>query len=160
MKNGPAARNSFSRMPGSWLGITRSHRIRGWQGVHPVSQSEFTEAKNWWLTYGPSYEGFGRRPLAQTRRHGHGGRRSKAPQGGNRVLEGRWRRGPGLWGFRDRRVRAATARSEDRLSVGWISGAAGGLVAGFDIRDGVFPARKRISRRSVERKSPTLANSQ
>jgi hypothetical protein len=38
VKIGPAARNSFSRMLGSWLGITRSHRIRGWQGVRPVSQ--------------------------------------------------------------------------------------------------------------------------
>src|SRR6185369_11335881 len=26
-------------MLGSWLGITRSHRIRGWQRVHPVSQT-------------------------------------------------------------------------------------------------------------------------
>ena len=31
--------NSSSRTLGSWLGITRSHRIRGWQGVHPVSQT-------------------------------------------------------------------------------------------------------------------------
>ena len=38
LKIGPAAKNSSSRMPGSWLGITRSDRIRGWRGVHPVSQ--------------------------------------------------------------------------------------------------------------------------
>jgi len=38
VKIGPATRNSFSRMLGSWLGINRSHRIRGWQGVRPVSQ--------------------------------------------------------------------------------------------------------------------------
>src|SRR5712671_2679196 len=38
VKNGPAARNSFSRMLGSWFGIAESHRIRGWQGAHPVSQ--------------------------------------------------------------------------------------------------------------------------
>ena len=160
MKNGLAARNSFSRMLGSWLGITRSHRIRGWQGVHPVSQSEFTEAKNWWLTYGPSYEGFGRRPLAQTGRLARMRPAFESPPRRKPRFGRALAPGPGLWGFRDRRVRAATARSEDRLSVGWISGAAGGLVAGFDIRDGVFPARKRISRRSVERKSPTLANSQ
>jgi pimeloyl-ACP methyl ester carboxylesterase len=34
VKNGPAARNSFSRMLGSWFGIAKSHRIRGWQGAH------------------------------------------------------------------------------------------------------------------------------
>ena len=57
------------------------------------------------LDMGPSYEGFGRRPLARTRRDVRRGRRSKAPQGGNRVLEGRWRRVHALWGFRDRRGR-------------------------------------------------------
>jgi hypothetical protein len=36
VKIGPAARNSFSRMQGSWLGIVGSRRIRGWQGAHPV----------------------------------------------------------------------------------------------------------------------------
>ncbi|HEX4595091.1 MAG TPA: hypothetical protein VH157_12490, partial [Bryobacteraceae bacterium] len=39
VKIGPAAKNSSSRMLGSWLGITRSHWIRGWQGIHPVSQT-------------------------------------------------------------------------------------------------------------------------
>jgi integrase len=38
VKIGPAARNSFSRMPGSWFGIAGSRRIRGWQGVRPVCQ--------------------------------------------------------------------------------------------------------------------------
>ena len=51
-------------MLGSWLGITRSHRIRGWQGVTPSHKPEFTETNNWRLTYGPSYEGFGRGPFA------------------------------------------------------------------------------------------------
>jgi hypothetical protein len=37
VKIGPAARNSSSRMLGSWLGIAGSHRIRGWQGARPVS---------------------------------------------------------------------------------------------------------------------------
>ena len=36
VKIGPAARNSFSRMLGSWFGIAGSRRIRGWQGAHPV----------------------------------------------------------------------------------------------------------------------------
>src|SRR5208282_242281 len=35
VKIGPAAKSSSSRMLGSWLGIARSHRIRGWQGVRP-----------------------------------------------------------------------------------------------------------------------------
>ena len=30
-------------------------------------KSEFAETNNWWLTYGPSYEGFGRRPLRDVR---------------------------------------------------------------------------------------------
>ena len=51
-------------MLGSWLGITRSHRIRGWQGVHPVSQIGVHLDQKLSLTYGPSYEGFGRRPFA------------------------------------------------------------------------------------------------
>ena len=38
VKIGPAAKNSSSRMLGSWSGIIRSHRIRGWQGVRPVYQ--------------------------------------------------------------------------------------------------------------------------
>ena len=38
VKIGPAARNSSSRVLGSWSGIIRSHRIRGWQGVRPVCQ--------------------------------------------------------------------------------------------------------------------------
>ena len=51
-------------MLGSWLGIRRPHRIRGWQGVTLSHKPEFTETNNWRLTYGPSYEGFGRRPFA------------------------------------------------------------------------------------------------
>jgi hypothetical protein len=38
VKIGPAAKNSSSRMLGSWSGIIRSHRIRGWQGLRPVCQ--------------------------------------------------------------------------------------------------------------------------
>ena len=67
-------------------------------------------------------KGFGRRPLARTRRHGHGGRRSKAPQGGNRVQEGRRRRLNDLWGFEDRGLSGPSARSEDQLSIGRIGG--------------------------------------
>ena len=40
-------------------------------------KSEFTETNNWWLTYGPSYDGFGRRPFAG-RWQGFWDRRSKA----------------------------------------------------------------------------------
>ena len=87
VKIGPAARNSFSRMLGSWLGITRSHRIRGWQGVRPVRQIGVHRDQKGWLTFQPSYEGFGRRPLAG-RSCVVRGRRSKASQGGNRGQEG------------------------------------------------------------------------
>jgi hypothetical protein len=57
VKNGPVARNSFSRMLGSWFGIAISHRIRGWQGVHPVSRIGVHRDRIWQLTSRPSYEG-------------------------------------------------------------------------------------------------------
>ena len=97
-------------MLGSWLGITRSHRIRGWQGVTLSHKPEFTETNNWRLTYGPSYEGFGRRPFAGARAwRGAGVRKPRkeetagrkgavwlvAPYGNLRIADGSpmWRRG-------------------------------------------------------------------
>jgi hypothetical protein len=64
MKIGPAARNSFSRMLGSWLGITGSHRIRGWIEF-AVGQIGVHRDQKGWLTFQPSYEGFGDKGLAQ-----------------------------------------------------------------------------------------------
>jgi hypothetical protein len=86
VKIGPAARNSFSRMLGSWFGIAGSRRIRGWQGAHPVDSRSSPETNTLRLTWRPSYEGFGRRPLAG-RWCAMWGRRSKASQGGNRGQE-------------------------------------------------------------------------
>ena len=121
--------------PGIDLGDNR----RGMTGGRPVSTyCGHSRPRSWTPQL---VKGFGRRPLARTRRDVRRGRRSKAPQGGNRVLEGRWRRVHALWGFRDRRVRAAKVRSEDRLRVGRIWAAAGGSLCGFRIRDGMFLAR-------------------
>jgi hypothetical protein len=52
------------------------------------------------LTWRPSYEGFGRRPMRE-RGCRQGGRRTKASQGGNRGEEGRCTTGRDLWGFED-----------------------------------------------------------
>jgi hypothetical protein len=59
------------------------------------------------------------------------------------VWEGRWGRGRDLWGFRDGRVRGASARSEDQLGVGRLWGPNGAYFSGFGIRLGVCLARKR-----------------
>jgi hypothetical protein len=50
VKNGPAASNSFSRMPGSWFGIVGSHRIRGWQEHILSYEQEFTRDRKLELT--------------------------------------------------------------------------------------------------------------
>jgi len=52
------------------------------------------------LTWRPSYEGFGRRPMRE-RGCRQEGRRTKASQGGNRGEEGRCTTGRDLWGFED-----------------------------------------------------------
>jgi hypothetical protein len=93
VKIGPAASNSFSRMLGSWLGITRSHRIRGWQGVHPVSQIGVHRDQQLAIDTRALIRGF--RSPAPTREIGlrRRGRRSKASLGGNRGTEELRRRG-------------------------------------------------------------------
>ena len=77
VKNGPAARNSFSRMLGSWLGIRKSHRIRGWQGVHPVSQIGVHRDQKLVVDFPALIRGF-RMPALCRRLGPDGGRRSKA----------------------------------------------------------------------------------
>ena len=83
VKIGPAASNSFSRMLGSWFGIKRSHRIRGWQEVHPVSQIGVHRDQKLAVDNRALIRGF--RTPAPSRRSGlRRGRRPKASRGGNR----------------------------------------------------------------------------
>jgi hypothetical protein len=76
VKIGPAARNSFSRMPGSWFGIAGSRRIRGWQGVRPVCQIGVHRDQHLVLDLAALIRGFrpcapsARRPDAPTAREG------------------------------------------------------------------------------------------
>jgi hypothetical protein len=63
VKSGPAARNSFSRMLGSWFGIASPTGYEVGREFTLSHKSEFTtETKHWCLTYRPSYEVFGYRP--------------------------------------------------------------------------------------------------
>jgi hypothetical protein len=102
VKIGPAARNSFSRMLGSWLGITGSHRIRGWQGVRPVRQIGVHRDQKGWLTFQPSYEGFGCRPLCRCAgaERGAGVRKPRKEETAGRKSRGL--AGRELWGFEGR----------------------------------------------------------
>jgi hypothetical protein len=87
VKIGPAARNSFSRMPGSWFGIAGSRRIRGWQGVRPVCQIGVHRDQHLVLDLAALIRGF-RAPALCDGGTGRGSR-PKASQGGNRgELEG------------------------------------------------------------------------
>ena len=76
------------------------------------------------------------------------------------MWEGRWGRGRDLWGFRDGRVRGASARSEDQLGVGRLWGPNGAYFSGFGIRLGVCLARIWGWRRPREQRPPTLATGQ
>jgi hypothetical protein len=74
-------------MLGSWSGIIRSHRIRGWQEVRLSIKSEFAETNNLVVDFRALIRGF-RTPARCGRSCGIGGRRSKASQGGNRGEDG------------------------------------------------------------------------
>jgi hypothetical protein len=89
--------------------------------------------QTWRLTRGPSYEGFGRRPLTG-RSCGFRGRRSKASQGGNRGEVGAGSAGPtyGDFGLADEALARLRA-----LAAGRVRGGSGGdevFCAGFCAR--------------------------
>ena len=82
MKIGPAARNSFSRMPGSWLGSQDPTGYEVGREFALSDKSEFTET-NKMVDFRALIRGFRTPALCTTVERGRG-RRSKASQGGNR----------------------------------------------------------------------------
>jgi len=160
VKIGPAASNSFSRMPGSWLGIKRPHRIRGWQGATLSHKSEFAETNNWRLTPGPSYEGFGCRPFPNACRRATLGPASESLQRRKpRVGRAPIRRRE-LWGFESRQRLLTSGRNDHRRRFGRIEGAQAVLSAGVGMMFFAAAVLGRVGRRTMGRAPAARSNDQ
>jgi hypothetical protein len=158
VKIGPAASNSFSRMPGSWLGIKRPHRIRGWQGATLSHKSEFAETNNWRLTPGPSYEGFGCRPFPNACRRATLGPASESLQRRKpRVGRAPIRRRE-LWGFESRQRLLTSGRNDHRRRFGRIEGAQAVLSAGVGMMFFAAAVLGRVGRRTMGRAPAARSN--
>ncbi len=107
VKIGPAAKSFSSRMLGSWLGIARSHRIRGWQGVRPCLLNRSSPRPQLALDLRALIRGFRAPALCDGGTAPGAGARSpprRKPRGGMGTV---WR--ARLWGFEDRERLASEA---------------------------------------------------